>query len=100
MEECITCGGAECSTRVAGFGQFDCCVGPIVDTGVYCSESGEAPCIVDEGLTLHVKREIDGVDRRMIPQLQFVCIVKGKVVQSELCRAADCHFHRLRVGER
>lgn len=61
MEECITCGGAECSTRVAGFGQFDCCVGPIVDTGVYCSESGEAPCIVDEDVQ-RCSNGVAGVD--------------------------------------
>lgn len=48
-EECGTCGGTGCSTRVPGFGQYDCCVGRIVETGVLCSESGDAPCIVDEG---------------------------------------------------
>eukprot|EP00903_Cladosiphon_okamuranus_P006313 g6189.t2 len=47
-EECGTCGGTGCSTRVPGFGQYDCCVGRIVETGVLCSESGGAPCIVDE----------------------------------------------------
>lgn len=47
--ECGTCGGTGCSTRVPGFGQYDCCVGPIVDTGVSCGDSVAAPCIIDEG---------------------------------------------------
>lgn len=47
--ECGTCGGTGCSTRVAGYGQYDCCVGPISRTGASCGDSVAAPCIIGEG---------------------------------------------------
>ncbi|CAN0202574.1 unnamed protein product, partial [Ascophyllum nodosum] len=43
--ECGTCGGTGCSGRPGG--RDECCVGTISSSGVLCSESGAAPCIVD-----------------------------------------------------
>ena len=51
MAECGTCGGAGCGRRGQGAGLTadDCCVGRIRDAGVFCGDSGAAPCIIDGG---------------------------------------------------
>lgn len=48
---CGACGGSGCSqrARVAGLTSDDCCVTRINESGVYCDESGTAPCIIGEG---------------------------------------------------
>lgn len=43
--ECIKCGGSGCGRRPGG-GE-ECCVGAISSSGIMCSDSGVAPCIVD-----------------------------------------------------
>lgn len=53
-----------------GFGQYDCCVGPIVDTGVLCSESGDAPCIVEEGGSFRVV-DVNG-NLMLTPELENI----------------------------
>lgn len=46
---CGTCGGRNCRKRAkeAGLDAADCCVQRIDESGVYCSDSGTAPCIID-----------------------------------------------------
>ena len=40
-----------CSSRAAdfGLGADDCCIGSIMDSGVSCNDTMEAPCIIDLG---------------------------------------------------
>ncbi|CAM9864281.1 unnamed protein product [Pylaiella littoralis] len=47
VEGCGQCGGSGCST-VAGFTAEECCTASIEAGGVLCSDSGAAPCIIDE----------------------------------------------------
>ena len=49
---CGTCGGLGCGGRDGG--RDECCTSAITNEGVRCSDSGVAPCIVDdgEGITL------------------------------------------------
>ena len=44
--ECDKCGGSDCSAQDAG-GE-NCCVDPIEMSGILCSESGAAPCLIDD----------------------------------------------------
>ncbi|CAN0417845.1 unnamed protein product [Pylaiella littoralis] len=44
---CGGCGGVGCSTMASQYGAADCCIGPIEESGIWCSESGTAPCIID-----------------------------------------------------
>ncbi|CAN0453313.1 unnamed protein product, partial [Scytosiphon promiscuus] len=44
--ECGECGGEGCGTRPGG--SAGCCVNPIVKSGVMCSASSAAPCIIDD----------------------------------------------------
>lgn len=43
---CGACGGADCK-NLAG-GRENCCMGNIQDSGVLCSVSEAAPCIMDD----------------------------------------------------
>ena len=45
----MTCGGAGCGIRAreAGLTADDCCVGRIMDSDVFCDDSGTAPCIIE-----------------------------------------------------
>ncbi|CAN0397850.1 unnamed protein product, partial [Pylaiella littoralis] len=44
---CTQCGGPKCSTSsLPHFDGSDCCGGTIKESGVYCDESHEAPCII------------------------------------------------------
>lgn len=45
--ECGFCGGPQCGLQNTTNGPFDCCVTEINDSGVFCSERGEAPCILE-----------------------------------------------------
>lgn len=47
---CGACGGSGCSqrARVVGLTSDDCCVTRIGESGVYCDDSGMAPCIIGE----------------------------------------------------
>lgn len=45
--ECGQCGGSGCTTA-GGLGQVYCCSDIILNSGIYCSVSGAAPCIVEE----------------------------------------------------
>jgi len=46
---CGECGGSGCSKRGNGLDGDDCCQSKIKKNGKKCSETGSAPCIVDEG---------------------------------------------------
>ncbi|CAN0465773.1 unnamed protein product, partial [Ascophyllum nodosum] len=50
VAQCVTCGGAGCGMRAreAGLTADDCCVGRIMDSDVFCDDSGTAPCIIEE----------------------------------------------------
>ncbi|CAN0366902.1 unnamed protein product, partial [Laminaria digitata] len=41
---CVTCGGAGCGGRPGGADA--CCHGSIRDSGVFCSDTPTAPCIM------------------------------------------------------
>ncbi|CAM9870929.1 unnamed protein product, partial [Ectocarpus sp. 13 AM-2016] len=45
--ECGACGGLDCGTsgREFGLGSESCCGEGIIDSGIMCSDSREAPCI-------------------------------------------------------
>ncbi|CAN0056924.1 unnamed protein product [Pylaiella littoralis] len=60
---CGTCGGPDCSTA-GGLGKSSCCGGTIKDSGILCSESGSAPCIIDAGVleTEACSGGIEGID--------------------------------------
>lgn len=45
---CGTCAGAGCSSRPGGADA--CCGGAIKTSGVKCSDTGAAPCVIDEGM--------------------------------------------------
>lgn len=45
--ECGQCGGHGCTTA-GGLGQVYCCSDIVLNSGIYCSVSGAAPCIVEE----------------------------------------------------
>lgn len=47
---CGICGGYGCSKRAreAGLMSKDCCISRISNSGVYCGDSGAAPCIIDD----------------------------------------------------
>ena len=49
--ECGSCGGSHCHERAAeaDLTPEDCCVSLISESGVYCDDSGVAPCISGEG---------------------------------------------------
>ncbi|CAN0243372.1 unnamed protein product [Ascophyllum nodosum] len=49
--ECGSCGGSDCHERAAeaDLTPEDCCVSLIRESGVYCDDSGAAPCISGEG---------------------------------------------------
>ena len=44
-EWCEFCGGTGCAS-IPGAEEGDCCASSIVDSGVYCVEGEEAPCIL------------------------------------------------------
>lgn len=44
---CGACGGSGCASRSGG--NEACCGGAIQSSGLLCSETGEAPCIIDDG---------------------------------------------------
>ena len=48
---CGTCGGEDCRQRAreAGLEAGDCCATRIRASGVYCEDSGTAPCIITRG---------------------------------------------------
>ena len=51
VQECGTCEGADCGShgKDFGLGSTDCCTGRIKGSGVLCSLSGAAPCLIDDG---------------------------------------------------
>lgn len=48
---CGTCGGSGCNQRAreAGLTSEDCCITTIEESGVFCEDSGTAPCIFGGG---------------------------------------------------
>ncbi|CAM9219746.1 unnamed protein product [Scytosiphon promiscuus] len=48
---CTQCGGADCALLGAAtdLGSESCCLEDITASGILCSESGSAPCIIDSG---------------------------------------------------
>ena len=52
-----TCGGTGCKTRseAVGLTADDCCTQRILDSGVYCDDSGAAPCIAGPGKPFELK---------------------------------------------
>ncbi|CAM9132608.1 unnamed protein product, partial [Ectocarpus fasciculatus] len=46
--DCGTCGGGDCRRRGNGLEAGDCCTRFISENGAPCSESGSAPCIIDD----------------------------------------------------
>ncbi|CAN0146640.1 unnamed protein product, partial [Laminaria digitata] len=42
--QCGTCGGADCGQRPGG--KSGCCTSRIQDSGIYCFDTQEAPCII------------------------------------------------------
>ncbi|CAN0512492.1 unnamed protein product, partial [Laminaria digitata] len=42
--QCETCGGRGCSQRPGG--SSGCCSSVIQDSGIFCSDTNEAPCIM------------------------------------------------------
>ena len=45
---CGECGGPFCSTAaLPSFGESDCCVITIMNSGVMCETTGESPCILE-----------------------------------------------------
>eukprot|EP00752_Nemacystus_decipiens_P001722 g1665.t1 len=57
---CGECAGEGCSLRPGGIS--DCCGGTIKDSGVYCGESGEAPCIIGDAPADTCSNGIEGID--------------------------------------
>ena len=51
MTQCTTCRDSGCGGRAkaAGLTEDDCCIGRIMDSDVFCSDSETAPCIIDIG---------------------------------------------------
>ena len=48
VSDCGRCGGSDCRTGAENVGLTadDCCVGKIEEAGIYCDDSGTAPCIL------------------------------------------------------
>lgn len=54
--ECGTCGGPGCTpANTSSLTALDCCATEIVDSGVLCSETGTAPCILSTGKIYRLK---------------------------------------------
>lgn len=50
-EACGTCGGPGCTpANTSSLTAADCCATEIVDAGVFCTDSGVAPCILSTGV--------------------------------------------------
>ena len=50
LEECGVCGGSGCGSAAGpGFDTSHCCVSVILAAGATCSETGAAPCVIDDG---------------------------------------------------
>ncbi|CAM9421032.1 unnamed protein product [Ascophyllum nodosum] len=88
VAECGTCGGAGCGRRGrdAGLTADDCCAGRIRDTGVICSDSGAAPCIIDDGNVC--SNGFPGLEAR------GVCCASG----CPQCGGSGCGSQAQRVG--
>ena len=92
LETCEFCGGAGCAS-IPGTTADDCCAGNIMDSGVYCVEGAEAPCILVNdtntpaptvtALSLSSPIPIDGgsnclEDRGNVDLLRLHCFYKFK----------------------
>ena len=73
---CGQCGKPGCSSLDAG--GDSCCTANVLDSGVLCSDSGAAPCIIDEGM------------KYKYPEDMYVCMwASASIVgRTEACETA------------
>lgn len=52
--ECSTCGGPQCGQQNTTNGAFDCCVTEIMESNLFCTDTGVSPCILQASEYLSV----------------------------------------------
>ena len=99
VTQCGRCGGVGCSSRAAdfGLGADDCCIGTIMDSGMPCDETMEAPCIIDFGERLWLVLFIPlgwSITRSTLYFIVVLFMARCDRSYRSWCRAGEVHPSR------